>query len=105
MNNIIKRRSSEATAVTFVQLPAPPKLTNTAADDSVCEHYLKVCIIMLCSEFPCVIESKIRIRERTRVTDKARRIAKLKWQWAVHIARTTDHCGVVRAQCLPGSAV
>ncbi|KAJ8707536.1 hypothetical protein PYW08_010788 [Mythimna loreyi] len=42
VNNIIKRRSSEATAVTFVQLPAPPKLTNTAADDSVCEHYLKV---------------------------------------------------------------
>ncbi|KAJ8705378.1 hypothetical protein PYW07_011205 [Mythimna separata] len=44
VNNIIKRRSSEATAVTFVQLPAPPRLTNTNADDSVCEHYLKVCL-------------------------------------------------------------
>ncbi|PZC70414.1 hypothetical protein B5X24_HaOG216427 [Helicoverpa armigera] len=42
VNNIIKQRSSQATAVTFVQLPAPPKLTNTNADDSVCEHYLKV---------------------------------------------------------------
>ncbi|XP_075987445.1 solute carrier family 12 member 9 isoform X2 [Anticarsia gemmatalis] len=43
-NNIIKQRSSEATAVTFVQLPAPPTLSrnNTPADDTVCEHYLKV---------------------------------------------------------------
>ena len=30
------------------------------------------------------------IRKRTRVTDVARRIAKLKWQWAGHIARRTD---------------
>lgn len=42
VNNIIKQRSSEATAVTFVQLPAPPKLSNTAADDNICEQYLKV---------------------------------------------------------------
>ena len=30
------------------------------------------------------------IRKRTKVTDIARRIAKLKWQWAGHIARRTD---------------
>ncbi|KAI8435808.1 hypothetical protein MSG28_004034 [Choristoneura fumiferana] len=30
------------------------------------------------------------IRSRTKVTDIARRIAKLKWQWAGHIARRTD---------------
>lgn len=30
------------------------------------------------------------IRRRTKVTDIARRIAKLKWQWAGHIARRTD---------------
>ncbi|KAI8421377.1 hypothetical protein MSG28_009457 [Choristoneura fumiferana] len=30
------------------------------------------------------------IRNRTKVTDIARRIAKLKWQWAGHIARRTD---------------
>ncbi|XP_022836494.1 solute carrier family 12 member 9 isoform X1 [Spodoptera litura] len=42
VNNIIKQRSSEATAVTFVQLPAPPKLSNTSADDNICEQYLKV---------------------------------------------------------------
>ena len=30
------------------------------------------------------------IRRQTRVTDIALRIAKLKWQWAGHIARRTD---------------
>ncbi|CAH2208752.1 jg21422 [Pararge aegeria aegeria] len=30
------------------------------------------------------------IRRRTRVTDVAQRVAKLKWQWAEHIARITD---------------
>ncbi|KAL0860164.1 hypothetical protein ABMA27_010471 [Loxostege sticticalis] len=30
------------------------------------------------------------IRRRTKVTDIARRIANLKWQWAGHIARRTD---------------
>ncbi|CAH2268857.1 jg27184 [Pararge aegeria aegeria] len=30
------------------------------------------------------------IRRRTRVTDIAQRVAKLKWQWAGHIARSTD---------------
>ncbi|CAH2255372.1 jg15419 [Pararge aegeria aegeria] len=30
------------------------------------------------------------IRRRTRVTDKAQRVAKLKWQWAGHIAWRTD---------------
>ncbi|CAH2228990.1 jg26095 [Pararge aegeria aegeria] len=30
------------------------------------------------------------IRRRTRVTDIAQRGAKLKWQWAGHIARRTD---------------
>ncbi|CAH2264014.1 jg16397 [Pararge aegeria aegeria] len=31
-----------------------------------------------------------KIRRRTRVTDIAQRVAKLKWQWAGHIARRTD---------------
>ncbi|CAH2268262.1 jg15893 [Pararge aegeria aegeria] len=30
------------------------------------------------------------IRRRTRVTDIAQRVTKLKWQWAGHIARRTD---------------
>ncbi|CAH2210522.1 jg10823 [Pararge aegeria aegeria] len=30
------------------------------------------------------------IRRRTRFTDIAQRVAKLKWQWAGHIARRTD---------------
>ncbi|CAH2208160.1 jg21834 [Pararge aegeria aegeria] len=30
------------------------------------------------------------IRRRTRVTDIAQRVAKLKWQWAGNIARRTD---------------
>ncbi|CAH2235024.1 jg1294 [Pararge aegeria aegeria] len=30
------------------------------------------------------------IRRRTRVTDIAQRVVKLKWQWAGHIARRTD---------------
>ncbi|CAH2244650.1 jg3878 [Pararge aegeria aegeria] len=30
------------------------------------------------------------IRTRTRVSDIAQRVAKLKWQWAGHIARRTD---------------
>ncbi|CAH2207461.1 jg24567 [Pararge aegeria aegeria] len=29
-------------------------------------------------------------RRRTRVTDIAHRVAKLKWKWAGHIARRTD---------------
>ncbi|CAH2235721.1 jg1537 [Pararge aegeria aegeria] len=30
------------------------------------------------------------IRRKTRVTDIAQRVAKLKWQWAGHIARRTS---------------
>ncbi|CAH2210977.1 jg7376, partial [Pararge aegeria aegeria] len=30
------------------------------------------------------------IRRRTNVTDIAQQVAKLKWQWAGHIARRTD---------------
>ncbi|CAH2217718.1 jg17 [Pararge aegeria aegeria] len=30
------------------------------------------------------------IRRRTKVTDNAQRISKLKWQWAGHVCRTTD---------------
>ncbi|CAB3258760.1 unnamed protein product [Arctia plantaginis] len=43
VNSIIKR-SSEATAVTFVQLPSPPPLSpqGSPSDDLVCEQYLKV---------------------------------------------------------------
>ena len=40
------------------------------------------------------LRDKIRntdIRRRTRVTDIARKICKLKWQWAGHIARRTDN--------------
>ncbi|CAH2234142.1 jg23738 [Pararge aegeria aegeria] len=32
----------------------------------------------------------MEIRRRTRVTDIAQRVAKLKWQWAVHIVRRKD---------------
>ncbi|CAH2239275.1 jg21902 [Pararge aegeria aegeria] len=32
----------------------------------------------------------VEIRRRTRVTDIAKRIAKLKWQWAGHIIRRND---------------
>ncbi|CAH2242150.1 jg25564 [Pararge aegeria aegeria] len=32
----------------------------------------------------------VEIRRRTRVTDIARRVAKLKWQWAGHIVRRKD---------------
>ncbi|CAH2086944.1 unnamed protein product [Euphydryas editha] len=32
----------------------------------------------------------MRSAERTKVADIAQRICKLKWQWAVHIARRTD---------------
>ncbi|CAH2235488.1 jg1847 [Pararge aegeria aegeria] len=31
-----------------------------------------------------------KIRRRTRVTDIAQRVAKLKWKWVGHIAWTTD---------------
>ncbi|CAH2268559.1 jg2246 [Pararge aegeria aegeria] len=34
------------------------------------------------------------IRRRTRVTDTAQRVVKLKWEWAGHIARRTDKRGV-----------
>ncbi|CAH2227233.1 jg23093 [Pararge aegeria aegeria] len=30
------------------------------------------------------------IRRRTKVTDTAQRISKLKWQWAGHVCRRTD---------------
>ncbi|CAH2241930.1 jg17114 [Pararge aegeria aegeria] len=36
------------------------------------------------------------IRRRTRVTDIAQRVAKLKWQWALHLARRTDGRRVLR---------
>ncbi|CAH2232469.1 jg19402 [Pararge aegeria aegeria] len=39
------------------------------------------------------LRNKIRnveIRRRTRVTDIAQRVAKLKWQWAGHIFRRRD---------------
>ncbi|CAH2236725.1 jg16965 [Pararge aegeria aegeria] len=32
----------------------------------------------------------VEIRRRTRVTDIAQRVAKLKWQWAKHIVRRKD---------------
>ncbi|CAH2227104.1 jg26717 [Pararge aegeria aegeria] len=36
------------------------------------------------------VQIRNKIRRRTRVTDIAQRVAKLKWQWAGHIARRTD---------------
>ncbi|KAJ2941071.1 hypothetical protein O0L34_g13200 [Tuta absoluta] len=44
VNNIIKGRCSDGTAVTFVQLPAPPKLPPhmTHEDEFICEQYLRV---------------------------------------------------------------
>nr|XP_026492915.1 solute carrier family 12 member 9 isoform X1 [Vanessa tameamea] len=44
VNRIIKSRCEEGTAVTFVQLPQPPKLspTPTEADEVICEQYMKV---------------------------------------------------------------
>ncbi|XP_072945943.1 solute carrier family 12 member 9 isoform X2 [Epargyreus clarus] len=43
VNSIIKSRCEEGTAVTFIQLPPPPRLTASGpADDAVCEQYLKV---------------------------------------------------------------
>ncbi|CAH2207480.1 jg12778, partial [Pararge aegeria aegeria] len=36
------------------------------------------------------------IRRRTRVTDIAQRVTKLKWQWAGHIARRTDGRSVLK---------
>ncbi len=32
----------------------------------------------------------VEIRQRTKVTDIARKICRLKWQWAGHVARKTD---------------
>ncbi|CAH2244108.1 jg5119 [Pararge aegeria aegeria] len=37
-----------------------------------------------------LIRRNEEIRRRTRVTDIAQRVAKLKWQWAGHIVRRTD---------------
>ncbi|KAL0809969.1 hypothetical protein ABMA28_010817 [Loxostege sticticalis] len=44
VNNIIKHRCADGTAVTFVQLPPPPKLppAHTPESDHVCEQYLKI---------------------------------------------------------------
>ncbi|XP_045519144.1 solute carrier family 12 member 9 isoform X1 [Pieris brassicae] len=44
VNHIIKSRCEDGTAVTFVQLPHPPKLPPhaTDADEPVCEQYLQV---------------------------------------------------------------
>ncbi|CAH2244109.1 jg5120 [Pararge aegeria aegeria] len=39
---------------------------------------------------PCDQIRYEEIRRRTRVTDIAQRVAKLKWQWARHLARRTD---------------
>ncbi|CAH2258347.1 jg10544 [Pararge aegeria aegeria] len=45
----------------------------------------------LCSEYLYGIKSEsVEIRRRTRVTDIAQRVAKLKWQWAGHIVRRRD---------------
>ncbi|CAH2260562.1 jg18264 [Pararge aegeria aegeria] len=58
------------------------------------ERWKEQCWEYLC-EYLCDVyrRDQIRneeIRKRTRVTDIAQRVAKLKWKWAGHIARKTD---------------
>jgi hypothetical protein len=55
---------------------------------SLCECVF-VCLCVLRVTLPDRIRNH-EIRKRTKVTNIARRIAELKWQWAGHIARRTD---------------
>ncbi|CAH2269227.1 jg1747 [Pararge aegeria aegeria] len=50
VNRIIKSRCDQGTAVTFVQLPAPPKLppNPSSADDAICDQYLKLFEVDTC---------------------------------------------------------
>ncbi|XP_026317177.1 solute carrier family 12 member 9 isoform X2 [Hyposmocoma kahamanoa] len=68
VNNIIKRRCQEGTAVTFVQLPPPPKLspTMTSDDQAISEQYLKVL-----DEFTKDLSPTILVRGLKSVTSTA----------------------------------
>ncbi|XP_052753098.1 solute carrier family 12 member 9 [Galleria mellonella] len=62
VNNIIKGRCSEGTAVTFVQLPPPP----SPPDEPICEQYLKIL-----DEFTKDLSPTILVRGLKSVTSTA----------------------------------
>ncbi|XP_034836792.1 solute carrier family 12 member 9 isoform X1 [Maniola hyperantus] len=68
VNHIIKSRCEQGTAVTFVQLPQPPRLpaNPSAADDVICEQYLKVL-----EEFTKDLSPTILVRGLKSVTSTA----------------------------------
>ncbi|XP_039761130.1 solute carrier family 12 member 9 isoform X2 [Pararge aegeria] len=68
VNRIIKSRCDQGTAVTFVQLPAPPKLppNPSSADDAICDQYLKVL-----DEFTKDLSPTILVRGLKSVTSTA----------------------------------
>ncbi|KAJ0171172.1 hypothetical protein K1T71_013371 [Dendrolimus kikuchii] len=68
INNIIKQRCTDGTAVTFVQLPAPPKLSTdmTSADEMICEQYMKIL-----DEFTKDLSPTILVRGLKSVTSTA----------------------------------
>ncbi|KAI8425571.1 hypothetical protein MSG28_011396 [Choristoneura fumiferana] len=68
VNQIIKSQSGAETAVTFVQLPEPPKLTArlTDADKAVCETYLQIL-----DEFTKDLSPTILVRGLKSVTSTA----------------------------------
>ncbi|CAH2234711.1 jg4697 [Pararge aegeria aegeria] len=63
------------------------------------------CQILMLVQFPKRPQYKrnVEIRRRTRVSDIAQRVAKLKWQWAGHIVRRGMDVGFPR--CSNGSPV
>ncbi|XP_038219226.1 solute carrier family 12 member 9 isoform X2 [Zerene cesonia] len=66
VNRIIKDRCDEGTAVTFVQLPEPPKLAADDSDETVCEQYLQVL-----DEFTKDLSPTILVRGLKSVTSTA----------------------------------
>ncbi|XP_052745187.1 solute carrier family 12 member 9 isoform X2 [Bicyclus anynana] len=68
VNGIIKSRCEQGTAVTFVQLPAPPRLPAAPSpeDDAICEQYLKVL-----DEFTKDLSPTILVRGLKSVTSTA----------------------------------
>ncbi|XP_045507394.1 solute carrier family 12 member 9 isoform X2 [Colias croceus] len=66
VNRIIKERCDEGTAVTFVQLPEPPKLAADESDEIVCEQYLQVL-----DEFTKELSPTILVRGLKSVTSTA----------------------------------
>lgn len=68
VNNIIKQRCNEGTAVTFVQLPSTPKLSPamTPADEAICDQYIKIL-----DEFTKDLSPTILVRGLKSVTSTA----------------------------------